>query len=172
MRRCPGVVDVFPSHKCFSTKERKTETKSVTSEFPNARDDTPSPGGEGRGEISPNPSSRFVPQNRSRRRKEAEARDLQCAPPPHGGGYKREVHGEGGRFISLNRSLLCSPHLTLAFDSRFHSFIHLLFKRLVIQDFVKINAGLHLGQQFLLRAPFAERLVNLQRRQAHHSKRG
>ena len=43
------------------------------------------------GEISPNPSSRFEPQNR----REAESRDSQCAPPPNVGGYiGRSVEGQ------------------------------------------------------------------------------
>jgi hypothetical protein len=48
-----------------------------------------------RGENSPNPDSRCEPQNRSRRRKEAEDLGGTPNPPPHVGGYKREVHGEG-----------------------------------------------------------------------------
>jgi hypothetical protein len=43
-----------------------------------------------RGEISPNPGSRFEPQNRSRRGEEAEAFAGRGNPPPHVGGYRSE----------------------------------------------------------------------------------
>lgn len=55
----------------------------------------PLPAGEGQGETSPNPSSRFEPLNRSRRRKEAERVANQMNPPRYLGGYNTEVHGEG-----------------------------------------------------------------------------
>lgn len=43
------------------------------------------PAVEGQGENSPNPSSRFEPQNRSRRGKEAEALGSHCDPPHYVG---------------------------------------------------------------------------------------
>ena len=39
--------------------------------------------------------SHFEPQNRSRRREEADAIDLAKSPPPYVGGYEREVYGKG-----------------------------------------------------------------------------
>ena len=54
----------------------------------------PSPGGEGQDENSPK-NSRIEPLNRSRRGNEADIVDSQQGPPPHLGGYEREVHGQG-----------------------------------------------------------------------------
>ncbi|MBE0542551.1 MAG: neutral/alkaline non-lysosomal ceramidase N-terminal domain-containing protein [Verrucomicrobia bacterium] len=50
--------------------------------------------GEHPGEIPPRQGLRLDPQNRSRRREEAESPGSQCHPPPHVGGYQQQGHGK------------------------------------------------------------------------------
>ena len=68
------------------------------------------PGPLARGENSPISGSRLEPQNRSRQREEADFLAPRTLPPPHVGGYNRQVHGEGGCFTIQSERAYVGRH--------------------------------------------------------------